>query len=485
MDALLITNARIVNEGQIRTRDILIINGRIANIAPEICVQGVKQHLDAQGRYVLPGMIDDSVHIRVAALTNNNSVSDQSQIMCDFQTESRAAVAGGITSILNMPDADPAIVDQDSLALNQQYASEKSLVNYGFYFGASQYNLAQIQVLDPQSVCGVKLFIGASNDTVLSAKDNPFVLDDPVLLENIFANTPVLLAAQCEDLPTILENEESYRQIYGDHIPFALHSHIRDHAACYTASQLAVSLAQQFNTPLHLLHLSTEQELQLLTAEATQEKLITASTCPHFLTFSEEDYEKQGALIKTTPAIKGEADRAALLQGLLENKIDTLGSDHALHSLSEKLGYLNKSFDKSVEQTNTGDVVDAKPNYLHTPSGMPSIQYALLAILENYHDGIFPLELIAEKTSHAVARRFQIQSRGFIREGYWADLVLLDLDQAQAIEHEHALSACAWTPYAGMTFRSSIYATLVNGKIVWRNGLFRELSLGMPLTYQR
>ncbi|MGV6808270.1 MAG: dihydroorotase [bacterium] len=483
MDALLITNARIVNEGQIKTRDILIINGRIANIAPEICAQGVKQHLDAQGRYVLPGMIDDSVHIRVTAPTKN--ASDQSRVACDFQTESRAAIVGGITSILNMPDTEPAIVDQESLAINQRHASEKSFVNYGFYFGASKYNLEKIQRLDPQTVCGIKLFVGASSDTLLSVKDNPFILDDPLLLENIFANTSVLLAAQCEDLPTILENEESYRQIYGDDIPFALHPRIRDHAACYKASQLAVNLAQQFNTPLHLLHLSTEQELQLLTPEVTQEKLITSSTCPHFLTFSEEDYEKQGALIKTTPAIKGEADRAALLQGVLENRIDTIGSDHVLYSLYEKTGEVNPPIQKTRAQRNITDSADAKLNYLHTPSGMPSLQYALLAILENYHDGIFSLELIAEKTSHAVARRFHIQERGFIREGYWADLVLLDVDQTQVIDHTHALSACAWTPYAGMTFRSSIYATLVNGKIVWRNGLFRELGLGMPLTYQR
>lgn len=456
MDALLITNARIVNEGQIKEQDILIVNGRIANIAPEICARGVKQHLDAQGKYVLPGVIDDSVHFREPGLLDKG----------DFLSESRAAVAGGVTSVLDMPDTEPAIIDTDTLALKYQCAAKKSLVNYGFYLGASKYNLAQIQALDPHQVCAIKLFIGASNDTVLSAKDNPFVLDDSQLLENIFANSPVLLAAQCEDLPTILENEESYRQIYGDAIPFSLHPNIRDHAACYKASALAVEFARRFNTPLHLLHLSTEQELHLLDRSPLQDKLITASTCPHFLTFSADDYEKNGGLIKTTPAIKYEEDRAALMQGLLEGRIDTLGSDHAPHPLAEK-------------------EINANNDYLHTPSGIPSIQHALLATLENYHDGIFSLELIAEKTSHAVAQRFQIEDRGFIREGYWADLILLDVDQEQTVDNTQVLSSCAWTPYAGMTFRSSIYATLVNGKIVWRNGLFRELSLGMPLTYQR
>lgn len=442
MDALLITNAKIVNEGQVKEGDVLVLDGRIAKIAPEICAQGVKQVIDAAGFYLIPGMIDSNVRFREPGLEYKGTML----------TESRAAVAGGVTSIMDMPDTWPPTLDQASLNAKSALASQHSLTNYSFYVGAGKHNLEAIKKIDNASYCGIKISMGDASADLL--------MDDPSGLEKVFEQAPRLIAAHCEDLPIIRENEESYRQIYGDDIPFNLHPQIRNDDACFTASSLAVLLAKKYDTDLHLLNISTEKELALLSDADIATKKITAGTASYFLSFCDDDYFEQAGLISTAPAIKSAEDRAALIQGLMDGRLDMLASDHTPNTYKEK-----------------------QQKYFNAPLGMPNIQYALQSMLENYHDDIFTLALIVEKTSHAVADRFRLKNRGYIREGYWADLVLLDLDANVAVDNEEVLSLCGWTPYHGMTFRSSIYATIINGNVVWRNGLLRDINAGMPLKF--
>lgn len=445
MDALLITNARIVNEGQTREGDVLILDGRIEKIASEIHAQGVSQVLDAEGRIMIPGMIDANVHFREPGDANKGTI----------YSESRAAVAGGVTSYMDMPDTSPRTLDIALLDEKYQIAEKSSAANYSFYLGASNDNLDVIKALDPLSVCGIKVFMGASSGNTL--------VDDPEVLESVFQHAPALIAAHCEDMPSIMENEESYRQIYGDEIPFNLHASIRSREACYQSSSLAVDLAKQYDAQLHVLHISTEKELELFSKQELQQKKITADTCVHFLAFSDDDYDSFNGLIKTNPAIKSAEDRAAIMQALLEGKLDLITSDHAPQLLADK-----------------------QKSYFNVPAGIPGVQYSLPLLLEYYHDEIFSLEFIVEKTSHSVADRFQIKDRGYIREGYWADLVLLDTDDVSlTINNEGVIANCGWTPYAGTEVRSSVYATLVNGHIVWRNGLFRDVAPGMRLMFER
>jgi dihydroorotase len=450
MDALLITNARIVNEGQTREGDVLILDGKIEKIAPEIHAQGVSQVLDAEGRTLIPGMIDANVHFR-----EPDDAHTDADHRGTIYTESRAAVAGGVTSYMDMPDTSPRTVTVDLLEEKYRIAEKSSVANYSFYLGASRDNIETIKGLDPLSACGVKVFMGGASGNTL--------VDDPVILENVFQHSPILIAAHCEDMPSIMENEESYRQIYGDEIPFHLHASIRSHEACYQSSSLAVNLAKQYDADLHVLHISTEKELDLFSQQAISQKKITADTCVHFLAFSDDDYANYNGLIKTHPAIKSAEDRAAIMQALLEGRLDLIASDHAPQLLADK-----------------------QQSYFNTPAGIPGVQYAIPLLLEYYHDEIFTLEFIVEKTSHAVADRFQIKDRGYIREGYWADLVLLDLnDVADTISNENVIAHCGWTPYADTEIRSSVYATLVNGHIVWRNGLFRDVAPGMRLAFER
>lgn len=433
MASLLITNANIVNEGEVILGDVLIKDQRIAQIGN--CSHcHADQVLDAQGRFLLPGMIDDQVHFREPGFTYK----------ADIYTESRAAVAGGVTSFLDTPNNHPNTLSLDTLIQKKVLADEKSLANYGFYLAASNDNIETIKALDSSSVCGIKILMGATAEGML--------LDDPDILEQVFQCSPVLVATHCEDTPTILENEESYRSIYGDMIPMSLHPTIRSEEACFLSSSFAVNLAQQFDTRLHLLHLSTAKELSLLSDKPLSEKLITAEVCAPYLHFSADDYAEKGALIKVNPAIKSTEDRAALIQGLMEGKLDIIASDHAPHTWEEKQA----------------------DSYFDVPSGMPSIQYVLPSILENFHDGIFSLEFIAEKTSHHVADIFGIQERGYIREGYYADLVLVDIDKPWMVTNQSALSKCQWTPYEGQLFRSSIDATIVNGHLVWSQGQFTD-----------
>lgn len=444
MDSLLITNAKIVNEGEVQEGDVLIKNGRIEKIGSEISAESVKQIIDAKGKALLPGMIDGQVHFREPGMEHKATIA----------TESRAAVAGGITSFMDMPNTVPNTLSSDVLEDKYRLAADRSLANYSFYLGASNDNLEDIKSLDPNAACGIKVFMGASTGNML--------VDDPEILDNIFKHAPTLVATHCEDTPTILENEESYRQIHGDDIPFELHPIIRSEEACYKSSSFAVELAKKHGTKLHVLHISTAKEVGLFTDDALKDKQISAEACAHFLVFSDEDYAEKGSLIKCNPAIKTAEDRAGIIQGLMEGRIDTIATDHAPHTWEEK-----------------------QNSYFDAPSGLPLVQYALPSLLENYHDGIFTLEFIVEKVSHAVAERFQIKDRGYIREGYWADLTLVDLEKPTLAQHRKVLSKCKWTPFDGYEFRSSIATTIVSGNVVYLNGDIRDAHFGQRLEFAR
>jgi dihydroorotase len=445
MSSLLIVNASLVNEGQITQSDVLIRNGRIEAIGHHLSAPGVEV-LDATGCHLLPGMIDDQVHFREPGLTHK----------ADMATESRAAVAGGITGFMDMPNTVPNTLTSEILNAKKQLASGRSVANYAFYLGASNDNLEHIKALNPRDACGIKVFMGASTGNML--------VDDPEVLEQIFTHAPTLIAAHCEDTPTILENEESYRSIYGDNIPFFLHPTIRSEAACYKSSSLAVELAKRCGTRLHILHISTAKEAEMFSDAPLQGKQITAEACVHFLHFADDDYASKGALIKCNPAIKTAEDRAGIIQGLLDGRLDVIGTDHAPHTWEEK----------------------QNSSYFKAPSGLPLVQHALQTVLEHYQDGIFTLEFIVEKTSHAVADMFNIKERGYIREGYWADLVLVDLEKPFLSTHANSLSKCGWTPFDGYEFRSSIAATIVNGQLVWKDGKLMEVQpIGMALEFDR
>ena len=445
MSSLLIVNAQLVNEGRIVEGDVYIENGRIEAIGA-LSAKPATQVLDAQGCYLLPGMIDDQVHFREPGLTEKGGLF----------TESRAAVAGGITSFMDMPNTIPATLSNELLQEKHQLAQGRSLANYGFYLGASSENIELIKSLDVQLACGVNVFVGSSCASKL--------VDDPEVLREILTSSPVLVTPHCEDMPMIAENEESYRSIYGDAMPFELHGVIRSDEACYIAAERLIEVATACNTRVHILHISSAKELELFSAGPIAEKLITAEVCPHYLHFSDEDYAAKQGLLKCNPAIKTTEDRAALIQALLDGHLDIIGSAHAPHLLAEKQGL----------------------GYFKTPAGMPMVQDALLSLLENYHDGIFSLEFIVEKTSHAVVELFNIKERGFIREGYWADLVLLDLEQSSLASNASSLAKCAWTPYDTYNFRSRIATTIVNGEIVWHEGKLLERSpLGQALNFKR
>lgn len=445
MNNCLIVNANIVNEGEITQRDVLIRNGRIEAIGHGLSASGVRV-VDAAGRYLLPGMIDGQVHFREPGMTHK----------ADMATESRAAVAGGITSFMDMPNTIPNTLTSAILQEKKQLAAGRCVGNYGFYLGASNNNLEAIKALDPRDACAVKIFMGASTGNML--------VDDPEVLEQIFLHSPVMIATHCEDSPTIMENEESYRSIYGDAIPVHLHPTIRSEAACYKSSTLAMELAQRSGARLHILHISTAKEAEMFSDAALQNKRISAEACVHFLHFADEDYATKGSLIKCNPAIKTAEDRAGIIQALLDGRIDVIATDHAPHTWGEK----------------------QSESYFKTPSGLPLVQHALQTVLEHYHDGIFTLEFIVEKTSHAVAELFNVKERGYIREGYWADLTLVDMDKPFVATHANSLSKCGWTPFDGYEFRSSIAATWVNGCLVWQNGQLLDVApQGMALVFDR
>ncbi|MGD2117494.1 MAG: dihydroorotase [Chromatiales bacterium] len=441
----LIKNATLVNEGQIIQADLLIKDGRIEKVASDITASSDMHVLDAEGNYLLPGMIDDQVHFREPGLTHKGEIA----------IESRAAVAGGITSFMDMPNTNPQTVTLEALEEKYTLASDRAFANYAFYFGATNDNLEQIKRLDKNQTCGIKVFMGASTGNML--------VDDEKTLEGIFSSAPMLVATHCEDTPTILANEEVYREKYGDEIPMACHPLIRSEEACYLSSSQAIALAKKHGTRLHVLHLTTARELDQFTAGKLDGKQITAEACVHHLYFDDRDYDSKGSFIKCNPAIKTPEDRKALWQALLDDRIDVIGTDHAPHTLEEKLN----------------------SSYFKTPAGLPLVQYALQMVLELVHDEVLDMPRVVEKTAHGPARMFGIPDRGYLREGYWADLVLVDMNRQQRIEREDVMYKCGWSPLEGRLLRSQIVATFVNGHLMYRQGLTANRPQGMRLQFQR
>jgi len=444
MNDWLIRNADIVNEGRRFHGDVRVRAGRIDQVAGELAPRPGEREFDARGRLLVPGMIDDQVHFREPGLEHKG----------DFHAESRAAVAGGVTSFFEMPNSKPTTTDYVALADKYARAAQKSLANHAFYFGATNDNVDLIRNLDPASACGVKIFMGASTGNML--------VDDPATLDAIFRDAPVPVVTHCEDTPTIEANLAVERAHYGDAIPVERHPFIRSREACIKSTRLAIDLARRHNTRLHVLHISTADELALFAPGPIEGKRITAETCVHFLHFSDADYATKGNLIKCNPAIKTGADRAALIAALVDGRIDILATDHAPHTLEEK----------------------SQP-YEKAPSGLPLVQFVLQCALERWYDGLLPLEVIVEKTAHASAKRFDIRDRGYVREGCWADLALIDTNAPQTVTREAVISKCGWSPFEGHTFRSSIAATWVNGHLAWHDGKLDDSQLGRRIEFDR
>lgn len=440
----LIKNAQIINENQITEQDIYIENGiihtigkNLTNIADEI--------IEAKGKYILPGLIDDQVHFREPGLTQKG----------DLYTESRAAVAGGITSFMEMPNTNPPALTQELLEAKYQHAAEVSPANYSFFMGASNDNLEEVLKTNSQNVCGIKIFMGSSTGNML--------VDNEAVLEKIFSQSPMLIATHCEDEATIRHNLALYKEQYGEEILANMHPQIRSEEACYLSSSKAVALAQKHNTRLHILHISTAKELALFSNELPLEKKrITSEACVHHLYFSEEDYDTLGFWIKWNPAVKTKADRTAIQAAVNDNRIDIIATDHAPHTIAEK-----------------------QQGYLQAPSGAPLVQHSLLAMLDLYQSGVFTLEKIVEKMCHHPAICFHIEKRGFIREGYFADLVLVDLEKPYSVNKSNILYKCGWSPFEGKTFGASVEKTWVNGNLVWNEGKLIEGTRGMRLHFVR
>ena len=432
MSDWLIRNARLVNEGREFDADLRIRDGRIDSIAGGLDARPGEQVLDAHGRWLLPGMIDDQVHFREPGLEHKG----------DLATESAAAIAGGLTTIMDMPNTKPPTLDAAALQDKYDRAAGRCRANYAFYLGASNDNLAAIQRLDPKTAPGVKVFMGASTGNML--------VDDPVTLDAIFRDVPTPIITHCEDTPMIDAELARARERFGDDIPVDQHPDIRSRAACIKSTRLAIELARRHGTRLHVLHISTADELALfqrgplLDPQGRLAKRITAETCIHFLRFDRRDYATRGNFIKCNPAIKESSDREALIAALADDVIDVLATDHAPHTLEEK-----------------------QQPYLTAPSGLPLVQEALVAALELVHEGRATLTQIVQKVSHASAQLFDVKERGFLREGYFADLVLVDQNAPYTVERAKVLSKCGWSPFEGTRFRSRIAATFVNGVLVW------------------
>lgn len=445
MKSILITGANIVNEGKITRSDILIKDGLIYNMGKDLSEFEADLTIDASGKYIFPGIIDDQVHFREPGLTHK----------ADIYTESKAAVAGGITSYMEMPNTVPQTVTIDLLEDKFRIASEKSLANYSFFFGATNDNIEEILKVDPENVCGVKVFQGSSTGNML--------VDNPESLDRIFRECKLLIATHSENDNIIKENLDHYKKEYGDDIPVKFHPKIRTAEACYDASKKVVDLARKYGTKLHILHISTAKEVDLFdNTLPLEEKRITAEACIHHMWFSEEDYEKKGNLIKWNPAVKSKEDRDRILQGVLDGHIDVIATDHAPHTLEEK----------------------SKP-YTSAPSGGPLVQHSLVAMLDMYHSGKIRLEEIAQKMCHNVAILFEIEKRGYLRPGYHADLVVVDLDNPWTVEKDNILSKCGWSPFEGHTFRSKVTHTIVSGHLAYENGTFHEEQKGQRLKFSR
>ena len=444
MTKYLIKNGTLVNEGKSLTMDILLQDGIIQKIDKNITADASMEVIDASGLLVLPGCIDDQVHFREPGLTHKGNIA----------SESRAAVAGGITSFMEMPNTIPNALTQEFLEDKYDIAAANSIANYSFFMGASNDNLEEVLKTDGRNVCGIKVFMGSSTGNMLVDKEKT--------LEGLFSEVPLLIATHCEDEATVRANLALYRDQYGENIPMSAHPLIRSEEACYLSSSLAVSLAKQYGSRLHVLHISTEKETHLFdNSLPLAEKKITAEACIHHLWFSEEDYADKNTLIKWNPAVKKASDRAGIWAALLDNRIDVIATDHAPHTFEEKLR-----------------------KYDHAPSGGPLVQHALLAMLEKVKEGYITIERMVEKMAHAPATLFRIENRGFLREGYAADIVLVNPSAPTKVMNEEVLYKCAWTPFHDYTFSSAISKTFVNGNLVYNNGKIQEQGSGQRLTFR-
>ena len=446
MNKVLIKNAQIVNEGIITKADVFIENDLIVEIAYSISAKtGDTQIIEANDKYLIPGMIDDQVHFREPGLTHKATIA----------TESKAAVAGGITSFIEMPNTVPQATTIEKLEEKFSIAKKTSWANYSFMFGGTNDNLEEILKVDEQKVAGLKLFLGSSTGNML--------VDNPKVLEEIFSKTNLLISVHCEDEKTIKNNLEKYLKEFGDDIPIEMHPKIRSAEACYLSSSKAIELAKKTGARLHVFHLSTEKETHLFSnKKPLAEKKITAEVCVHHLWFTEEDYKAKGTKIKWNPAVKSQKDKDGLWKALLDDRLDVIATDHAPHTLEEKNNGYNKA-----------------------PSGGPLVQHALVALLEMYHKGKISLEKIVEKACHNPAILFQIKDRGFIREGYKADLVLVDLISPWTVNKENILYKCGWSPFEGTTFKSRVSHTFVNGILTYHNLKFPNKSIPQRLTFNR
>jgi dihydroorotase len=441
----LIKQATVVNEGSIGVYDVLIENGLISQVDPSIDLPSGYTEINAEGLYLLPGAIDDQVHFREPGLTHKGEI----------YTEAKAGVAGGVTSYMEMPNTNPQTVNLTELEKKYTRASECSLANYSFYMGGTNNNLEETLKVDYSKVCGLKLFMGSSTGDML--------VDNIKTLEGFFSKINTLIAAHCEFDPMIKANQAKIVEEYGEDIPAYFHPIIRNEEACYKSSLMAVELAKKHNTRLHVLHISTAKELSLFTNKIPlKDKLITAEACVHHLWFSDEDYKTKGNFIKWNPSVKTAYDRDKIFEAVLNDTIDVIATDHAPHTFEEK-----------------------SAKYLNAPSGGPLLQHSVLAMLDFYHEKKISLEHIVKKMSHDVADLFRINNRGYIREGYFADLVLVDLCKPTAVTRESLLYKCKWSPFEGHTFKSSIRKTFVNGHLVYDDGKFDESEFGQRLTFNR
>jgi len=441
---LLISNARLVNEGEVREADVLIEGERIARIDASIAVPDGAEVVDAAGKFLLPGMIDDQVHFREPGMTHKG----------DLATESAAAAAGGITSFMDMPNVNPQTTTRAALKDKYRGAKDRCTANYGFYFGATNGNIEEVKALEVGEACGIKAFMGASTGDML--------VDDPVVLEKMFEHAPIMMVTHCEHSPTIWDNEDKARARFGDDVPFSEHPNIRSAAACLASSSLAVDLATRHDALLHILHLTTAIEMQLFSKAHRSEKRITAEVCVHHLWFDDSAYERLGSKVKCNPAIKSATDRLALITALNEGRIDIIATDHAPHTASEK---------------------DA--NYFKAPAGLPLVQHAMLTLFDLVADGQISIELLVDRTSHAPADLFGVVDRGYAREGWFADFVIVDPAAPYRVSKANLLSKCQWSPFEGHEFSASIDTTIVNGQVVYRDGSLTGNIAGQRMEFTR
>ena len=438
----LIKNSFVVDSGTLQKKDILISNDIIQKVSSEINIKADRV-LDCSGLHIIPGVIDDQVHFREPGLTHKG----------DIYSESKAAVAGGITSFMEMPNTSPQTLTQDLLKKKFLLGEQKSLANFSFFMGASNDNIDEVLLSDPKKVGAIKIFMGSSTGNMLVNK-----LDT---LNELFKKSRILLVVHCEDEDIINKNLNIYKEKYGDNIPINCHPKIRTEEACFKSSSLAIELAKKHKTRLHIFHISTAKELShFINDLPIEKKQITSEACIHHLWFSEKDYEKKGAFIKRNPSVKTENDKKKLIDAVNSNLIDVVASDHAPHTLNEK-----------------------NNNYIKCPSGGPLVQHSLVAMLDLYHDGLISLEKIVEKMCHNPAKLFRIKKRGFIKEGYYADLTILDLNKSWTVSKENILYKCGWSPFEGHTFKSSVQSCFVNGNLVYNSGEFDESFRGLPLEF--